>query len=238
MSESDDNLNPENGRQLAAAEYVLGVTAGAERRQAEDRLARDAAFADEVAFWEKRLGRLAGAVAPVAPPSDMWSRIDRALNVGEVAPRRRESLWHSLAFWRPFAIGSAALAAASIGALTYLTLSPAPRMPLMAMLDSSGGQPSFMAAVAPGGTSVMVMPASLATSDQRAMELWLIPPGDRPHSLGLIESGRAVKMNVPPDLVPRMTSDAVLAVSLEPPGGSPTGLPTGPVIANGKLTAL
>jgi anti-sigma-K factor RskA len=30
----------------------------------------------------------------------------------------------------------------------------------------------------------------------------------------------------------------VLAVSLEPLGGSPTGQPTGPVIANGKLAAL
>ena len=33
-------------------------------------------------------------------------------------------------------------------------------------------------------------------------------------------------------------SNAVLAVSLEPPGGSPTGLPTGPVIGTGKLTSL
>jgi anti-sigma-K factor RskA len=31
---------------------------------------------------------------------------------------------------------------------------------------------------------------------------------------------------------------AVLAISLEPPGGSTTGAPTGPVIAQGKLTAL
>ena len=36
----------------------------------------------------------------------------------------------------------------------------------------------------------------------------------------------------------RLTADAGLAVSLEPPGGSPTGQPTGPVIASGKLTSL
>jgi anti-sigma-K factor RskA len=36
----------------------------------------------------------------------------------------------------------------------------------------------------------------------------------------------------------RVSDEAVLAVSLEPEGGSPTGQPTGPVIANGKLAQL
>jgi anti-sigma-K factor RskA len=36
----------------------------------------------------------------------------------------------------------------------------------------------------------------------------------------------------------RVAAQATLAVSVEPPGGSPTGLPTGPVIASGKLTKL
>jgi anti-sigma-K factor RskA len=43
---------------------------------------------------------------------------------------------------------------------------------------------------------------------------------------------------VPEALLPQVNRDAVLAVSLEPPGGSPTGQPTGPVIANGKLASL
>jgi anti-sigma-K factor RskA len=84
----------------------------------------------------------------------------------------------------------------------------------------------------------MVVPASLLAADQRSYELWLIPPGDRPHSLGLIEPGRPVRLTVPPALVARATTDAVLAVSVEPPGGSPTGQPTGPVIASGKLISL
>jgi anti-sigma-K factor RskA len=70
------------------------------------------------------------------------------------------------------------------------------------------------------------------------MELWLIPAGDKPHSLGLIEPGRPVRLDVPRDLAARITTDAALAVSMEPPGGSPTGQPTGPVIASGKLTRL
>ena len=147
-------------------------------------------------------------------------------------------MWQSLVFWRTFAIGSAALAAASVAALTYVSLAPTAHAPMMATLGQDSGQPGFVAAVGADGRSLTIVPAALLASDQRSMELWLIPPGDRPHSLGLIARGQPVRLIVPADLAGRLTTDAVLAVSLEPQGGSPTGQPTGPVIANGKLTSL
>ena len=97
----------------------------------------------------------------------------------------------------------------------------------------------FVAAVSEGGDRVTIVPAALLSGgQQKAFELWLIPPGDKPHSLGLIDPSRPVRINVPKSLLPQVNSNAVLAVSLEPPGGSPTGQPTGPVIANGKLASL
>ena len=229
-------IAPEEGERLTAAEYVLGVLGAAERRQAQQRLAHDEAFASEVAFWEERLGVLADAVAPVAPPDRAWSRIARAVRMPDPS-QPRESLWQSLAFWRSFAIGAAALAAASIGGLTFVAISP-PRPPLLATLGTSSGQPTFVAAINAGGTSLTVVPAALLTQDPRAMELWLIPAGDKPHSLGLISPARPVRIDVPRELAARMTPDTALAVSMEPPGGSPTGQPTGPVIASGKLASL
>ena len=229
-------IAPEEGERLTAAEYVLGVLGAAERRQAQQRLAHDEAFASEVAFWEERLGVLADAVAPVAPPDRAWSRIARAVRMPDPS-QPRESLWQSLAFWRSFAIGAAALAAASIGGLTFVAISP-PRAPLLATLGTSSGQPTFVAAINAGGTSLTVVPAALLTQDPRAMELWLIPAGDKPHSLGLISPARPVRIDVPRELAARMTPDTALAVSMEPPGGSPTGQPTGPVIASGKLASL
>src|SRR5262249_45890961 len=86
--------------------------------------------------------------------------------------------------------------------------------------------------------NLIVVPATLLTSDPRAIELWLILPNQRPRSLGLIPPGQPIRLSIPPDLAGRLTPDAGLAVSLEPPGGSPTGQPTGPVIASGKLTGL
>jgi anti-sigma-K factor RskA len=233
----DDTIDPADRGKIIAAEYVLGVLAAEERREVERRLAQEPALAAEVAFWEERLGVLADAVAPVAPPQHTWSQIEAAIPAPAAAPT---SLWQSLAFWRGFGIGSATLAAASIAALAYIGLVPVTRAPLMATLAGSSGQPNFVAAVTATGNSLLVVPAALLTNDPRAIELWLILPGpnQRPRSLGLIQPGQPMRLTIPPDLAGRLTPDAALAVSLEPPGGSPTGQPTGPVIASGKLTSL
>jgi anti-sigma-K factor RskA len=60
-------------------------------------------------------------------------------------------------------------------------------------------------------------------------ELWIIVGNDPPVSLGVIPaSGETISL-------PGAAVGAVLAVTLEPPGGSPTGKPTGPIIAKGAL---
>ena len=226
----DSTIAGENGQSLAA-EYVLGVLDGDARREAERRIATDPAFAREVAFWEERLGGLASEVAPVAPPEGVWQRVDAA-----ITPRKRTNLWNSLWFWRWSAAASAALAAASLAVVYVAVVSPA-RAPLVATLQAEG-RPSFVAAIEPGHNTITIVPAALTAVEQRTLELWLIAPGEQPRSLGLIEAGKPVRINVTAELAGRVRADAALAVSIEPPGGSPTGLPTGPVIASGKLTNL
>ena len=232
---TNDTIDPADDGNLVAAEYVLGVLGAAERREVERRLGREPALASEVEFWEDRLTGLVDEVAPVAPPEAAWLRIETAIG----AAPRPPSVWQSLTFWRSFAIASATLAAASIAALAYIGLVPAARVPLMATISGSAGQPNFVASVTATGNTLVIMPAALLTNDPRSYELWLIPTGEtRPRSLGLIQPGQPIRLDIPSDLAGRVTPDATLAVSLEPPGGSPTGLPTGPVIAAGKLTNL
>ena len=238
-----DHSDEDDGR-VIAAEYVLGVLNSADRKAVEEHLAREPGFAAEVAFWEERLGPLADGVRPVSPPARIWANIEEAVKPPPEpdAPPVRESLWESLAFWRLFGFGTMLATLASVGALAYVLIQPpppAPREPMLATLGTNNGQPGFVAAVGWEGRSLVIVPASLLTSDQRSMELWLIPAaGGRPRSLGLIDPNRPVTINVPQDLQARITSDAALAVSLEPLGGSPTGEPTGPVLANGKFTSL
>ncbi|MGD9503076.1 MAG: anti-sigma factor [Methyloceanibacter sp.] len=233
---SDTGKRDNEGMGLTAAEYVLGVLDAAQRGAAERRIGRDPAFAREVAFWEERLGGLAASVPEVAPPRGMWARIEAAL--GPAGAVERAGLWQSVSFWRGLALGASALAAACLAALIYVGAIGGPGAPLVARLDADGGQAGFVAAVNRGDASLTIVPAALLGEEQKSLELWLIPPGDKPHSLGLIDPSRPVTIKVPKDLLTRVSNEAVLAVSLEPLGGSPTGQPTGPVIANGKLAQL
>jgi anti-sigma-K factor RskA len=85
---------------------------------------------------------------------------------------------------------------------------------------------------------MIVSPAAFAAVPGRVPELWIIVPGNAPKSLGLLHADRAVTIAIPAALLPQTNTQAVLAVTIEQPGGSTTGAPTGPVVAQGKLTNL
>jgi len=218
---------------LLAAEFVLGVLAGTERAAAQRLFERDRNFAALVAQWEQRLAPWAGEIAEVAPPPAIWDRIAAALP----AERPRSAgWWHSLAFWRGLSLATGALAAACIGALIYLGNAPQ-QAPLVAAIEG-GGHRAFVATIDRKHGTIAVLPASYTADATRDPELWLIPADGKPRPLGMLRADRAVNITIPPELVAQTVSNATLAVSLEPPGGSPTGQPTGPVIATGKLTSL
>ncbi|MGB9324182.1 MAG: anti-sigma factor, partial [Pseudolabrys sp.] len=111
------------------------------------------------------------------------------------------------------------------------------QQPLVATIEG-GGQRHFVATIDSGRGTVAVVPAAFSSDATRVPELWLIPPDGRPRAVGLLHADQTVVLTLPPELAALAKNNAVLAVSLEPPGGSTTGLPTGPVIATGKLTSL
>ena len=73
-------------------------------------------------------------------------------------------------------------------------------------------------------------------SDPRhAHELWVIPPGGKPRSLGTMGTSKQMHMRLADALAQLLQQGATIAISVEPPGGSPTGAPTGPVVVAGSL---
>lgn len=71
----------------------------------------------------------------------------------------------------------------------------------------------------------------------RILEVWLVPPGGTPRSLGLFpseKSGTTTVLLLSHDIAQALASSA-LAVSLEPSGGSTTGLPSGPILFSGAV---
>ena len=145
-------------------------------------------------------------------------------------------MWQSLVFWRGFALASA-LAAACLGALIYLGAVNRERAAWSRPSKAAAAGP-FVATIDAKRGTVAVVPRPLRADATRVPELWLIPADGKPRPLGLLRADRAVTIAIPPEFAGQTVSNAVLAVSLEPPGGSPTGQPTGPVIGTGKLTSL
>jgi len=231
-----------------AAEHALGVLSGRERAEAEARLARDPDFARLVDVWRVRLAPLADALPPVAPSPAVWSAIARALPANDnIAVRRR------LRFWRGATLGSLGLAAASLAFAVLLAnrppvvlQGPPPAPILNASLmsqpggQSGGAQPMFVAAYDPVRQALMVTSLVKPGGDPTHVhELWIIPADGKPHPIGMIEPGRSRAMPMPKAMVPMFAPGAAIAVSVEPPGGSPTRTtPSGPIAAMGKLAKI
>ena len=231
--------DPMAGETLAA-EYALGVLEGDEYATAAARQLADPAFALEVEAWRSRLGALSADLAAVTPPPDGWERLMRRLDAegarGE--PVALQDLRRKLVRWRATAAGAAALAACLALALVW---PGAPRLaspPLQtARLSASARGPAvFVALYDPRRRAIVLTPASVSATADRSPELWLIPSGGRPVALGVADFAGSVQL-VSPGRADRL-ADGVLAVSVEPRGGSPTGQPTGPVIATGQLSRL
>jgi anti-sigma-K factor RskA len=223
-----------------AGEYVLGVLDAAARREAATRVGHDRGFAREVAAWESRLAPLAGEIAPVTPPDVVWTRIRATL--GHAAPEKRETFWDRVDVWRRMALGAFAIAATACVIAWFVAQRPveiAPPTPLVAVMAGDDGKPAFVASVDRKSGDMVVTPVGGWSDAAHVPELWLIPPGaTKPLSLGVVGANNAAAMRIPAALLADLRASATLAISVEPPGGSPTGQPTGPVVAKGSLASI
>jgi anti-sigma-K factor RskA len=219
-----------------AGEYVLGLLPQSERVEIEARIAADSAFASIVESWAIRLQPLAEGLAPIEPPAGAWTAIEARIGA-RAAPK---SLWDSVAFWR-WTTGLASAAALAAFILLNGALQDGARKDaLVATLQSAtqGSGPMLLAQVDMATGRLIIQPAGVQLPVNRVVELWVIPADGRPRSLGVIADTRASDMPMPGPAMPYLVADAMLAVSIEPMGGSPTGQPTGPVVASGKLQRI
>ena len=220
-----------------AASYAAGTLRGPARRRFEALLPAHPALRAATREWQERLMPLTAGLPPEAPPARVWQRIEARLD-GTVAtaPVPRIPLGSRLAFWRGLA-GFASIAALSLAVLLASPASVQP--PILVVLSSTapgaGGTvpASFVASISGDGRAVVTRPLTqVALQPDRALELWAAAGTGAPRSLGLISANGASVVRKA--VLPPGTDH--LAVSLEPPGGSPTGAPTGPVLYVGKLT--
>lgn len=239
---------PENERDMLAAEHALGVLEGTERADAERLTAHDAGFAQLVAEWDERLAPLLDEIAPIEPDAGLWDRINAALDEGGGRASNVHSLKRRVALWRGYAAAATAVAAALVLALAIDPFRPAPapqppqqqqRQPtLVANVAAEDRSAAFVVSYDPSDRTMLVSPAVATPAPGHDHQLWLIPASGTPLSLGLVASPTPHRLPVPAELQANFQRDATIAISVEPVGGSPTGQPTGPVVATGKLVSV
>lgn len=222
-----------------AAEHALGVLTAAERAAAERRMIQDPGFAAQVEAWRERFAPLLAATPEVAPTESLWSRIEGALPAND-------NLESRVSYWRRTAMGALALAAASVATALFIAVqrpvapaAPPPGQMLNARIDTPAGQHLFVAAYDPGRQAVVVSSLVPAGTDPgHVHQLWLIPSDGKPRSVGFVPVGQSVAIPLEDGLPALAREQAVLAVSVEAPGGSKAPGPTGPVVASGKLSKI
>ena len=233
------NLRDPERADALAGEYVLGTLRGRARQRFE-RLARtERIVADAVRGWEERLLPLAEALPPIAPPSRVWAAILARIRSAPAAPRARSLLWTPVGWWR----GLALVGLATSLALAVALLKPAPpEGTLVVVLAGQDAKPALVATSARASRYLTVKAiAPVAVAPDRALELWMLPAQGNPRSLGLVSMvspAGVARIELPAAADQTLQNIPALAISLEPAGGSPTGLPTGPVLYSGPVQRL
>jgi anti-sigma-K factor RskA len=210
-----------------AAQYVLGTLRGPARRRFERFYRRDMAALVAVRRWEDRLVELIAEVTPVAPPALVWDRIRLRIKRERAMQRKQAfSAWRTPGY--ALAAGIAMLAIA-IGLWTGF--GPGSTEQLARIMDQQQVQLWQIDITRAGDELRVVAGDDLALDASRAYELWALPGADAaPVSLGLMPKTGRGSLQLTDAQRLALSRSKQVAISLEPPGGSPTGAPTGPVL--------
>ncbi len=216
-----------------AAEYVLHLLDASERQVFEARLRDEADLRALVYEWEAHFAPIADEIAPVDPPASVKAAV--MSSIAPELPQAASSPWRWLT-------GFVALGAAAV--VAFVLLGPVLRDPgnispsFQAELAAADGSLVLVAGVIPATHEIVIDRLVGGAPAGRVLELWLIAEGaSAPVSLGLLEAEGTTRIRVPDEIAPGVRSGTI-AISDEPPGGSPTGAPTGTILATGTFVDL
>ncbi len=224
------NYQNEQLREALAAQYVLGTLRGSARLRFERWLNQDPDLQNRTGYWEQALQPLADQVVPVQPPSRVWTSIQTRLGMQASLPGKSQAT--SRLHWLRGAWVSFGLAALLVAVLVFGPAEEVTRFTpdIEVALQNELAQPVWKVDADSSKDTVVVSTVrNVRLPDDKSLELWLVlESGEPPISLGLMptEQGRkyVVKSSTP------LREGIGFAVSLEPRGGSPTGVATGPIL--------
>jgi anti-sigma-K factor RskA len=199
-----------------AAEYVLGTLRGSARRRFEKWRSTFPQVEMRCRFWEESLLPLARDLRPVRPPAHVWQGIRARLNLASSGPGwRRGPL---------LAVAASVLLVVGLSVLLYWR-GIGPRPTEIATIKTPAGGQVWEVDVYRGRLVVHAGQLPPHPTD-REYELWALPTGGKPVSLGLLPGSGSTQRSLTVAQQQALASATQVAVTLEPLGGSPTGQPT------------
>ncbi|MFB3303051.1 anti-sigma factor domain-containing protein [Pseudomonas sp. AMR01] len=214
-------------RRALAADYAIGLMPATARKRFEHLLLDDAALRAELGHWQDALASLTATLPERPVPDHVWANINARIEPQVLhVPAKRPFLMS----FRFLAAACAVVLALFVGVFyqqsntaqytaTLVNASQQPALRVQAFADYLQVEPLTLAALEP----------------TRALELWAIPAGGKPISLGLVPASGKGHIQLSKAQQALLTAPLTLAITLEPTGGSPTGQPTGPVLYQGAL---
>lgn len=212
-----------------AAEYVLGTLRGRARARFEERLAIDPGLARAVRWWEAELTPLAERVAPVDPPVRVWRAVESRI-AGR--PSRAAS------FWRPFGLVASGLATVLVAFFLWISTGPRGEPMFVAVLAAPDAVPRMVVSMHQPNLLRVRMVKPWSGMQNQSLELWAVPHEGKPRSLGLVVNAMGDTMMHIEPTDPRVQGAKMLAVTMEPMNGSPTGEPTGAIVCSGPIAPV
>jgi anti-sigma-K factor RskA len=241
MSEHDD-IGENAGGKTLVAEYVLGLLDSQQHERVRAAIEADPRLAREGAFWRARFAALDNEFVEAAPPAHVADAIEARLFGTPEAEARRGGLWESLAFWRGLAAGALAVAVVAAG-FSLVNMRPQSSadlaVELVAALEAEGTNVKFLAFYDSTTGALRLTGLSGEAGPNQDFELWAIQGENAaPVSMGVIEAKTHNVLTMTPQVAEDWGAGSMLAISVEPEGGSPTSGPTGPIVAQGMAMPI
>jgi len=214
------NYNKPELLDALAGQYVLGTLRGLARKRFQRLLLSSNQAREATSLWEQNLNNLASAITPQTPRDDVWINILQRIENQQPTKtviHTKPSIWRTWSF----------VATAACIVLAFLVIQPSTNVvqtQQIALVQNQDKQSLWFIDVNEQGLSIKAS-SKLVAQSNKDYELWMILKGqDTPISLGLLpKQGNKILFK---DSRFKATDIALLAVSLEPIGGSPNGLPT------------
>lgn len=251
--------------ELQAAELALGLLGPAERASALRRQIGDPAFAARVGQWRAQGDRWLETISPDVVEPKLWERISAEMTpqvgmasqlgtvgdaedtvVAHAAPARSDAA-RSLPRWKAATFATSAACAAMVALFVSDGPQSSPAVDTgiprelattnIAQIADKSGNPLVSAVFSPD-TGTLTLRVAQFDSAERVPELWVIPQGGKPYSLGLVAGGSRVSVNLSDELRQYLVDGSTIAVTLELPTGAPHKTPSGAILGTASLATI